>query len=296
MRRTNVLEAWVEERTAAADGLQTIGPTLYVGHRPVACWLDRADPSGAQIALYGVRMGRPWLQSHINEAVQAVGGTFLRVPSPLPSPTPMQHAENISYLVGAWQRTVATTARSTHYAWGHYQVAQHQAADVKLYAWAFDLPEPQSKVSREVLSRARRNAIANRREKHKKVAEPSRDIMRALWRGGRNLRNAFLGPVMIRLSSDGQTIETSEGEKIPLPDVPVELVWGPSVRLSSPATPGHLAHSLAATANRTMERAGHSRGWINSGRVPSRLLRRDRTLGRYTRRPVVTLVCREVDR
>jgi hypothetical protein len=224
MRQTEVLEAWVEQRTAAADGLQSIGPTLYVGDRPVACWLDRADETGAQIALYALRMGRPWLQSNIDEAVYAVRGTSLRVPCPLPSPTLIQHAENVNHLVGAWQQSIATTARSTRYAWGNFQGAQRRAALAKLYAWAFDLPEPKFNVSRDELSRARRNAVASRRES--RAAGPSRDILRALWRGGRDLRRVFLGPVMLRLSSDRQTIETSEGEKVAISSVPVALLWG----------------------------------------------------------------------
>jgi hypothetical protein len=224
MRQTEVLEAWVEQRTAAADGLQSIGPTLYVGDRPVACWLDRADETGAQIALYALRMGRSWLQSNIDQAVYAVRGTSLRVPCPLPSPTLVQHAENINHLVGAWQQSIVATSRSTRYAWGHYQLAQRQAAVAKLYAWAFDLREPEPNVSCEVLSRARRNAVASRRET--KVAAPSRDILRALWRGGRELRHVFLGPVMLRLSSDRQTIETSEQEKVAISNVPVALLWG----------------------------------------------------------------------
>jgi hypothetical protein len=223
MRQTKVLEAWVEQRAAAADGLQAIGPTLYVGDRPVACWLDRADETGAQIVLYALRLGRPWLQSNINEAVHAIRGTSLRVPCPLPSPTLVQHAENINHLVGAWRQAIVATARSTRYAWGHYQGSQRRAALTKLYAWAFDLPEPKPNVSREELSRARRNAATSRRES--KVAEPSRDIQRALWRSGRDLRHAFLGPVMLRLSSDGQTIETSEGEKVAISNVPVALLW-----------------------------------------------------------------------
>jgi hypothetical protein len=224
MRQTEVLEAWVEQRTAAADGLQSIGPILYVGDRPVACWLDRADETGAQIALYALRMGRPWLQSNVDQTVYAVRGTSLRVPCPLPSPTVVQHAENINHLVGAWQQSIVVTARSTRYAWGHYDFAQRQAALAKLYAWAFDLPEPKLNVSREVLSRARRNAVASRREA--KVAEPSRDILRALWRGGRDLRHVFLGSLMLRLSSDRQTIETSEGETVAISHVPVALLWG----------------------------------------------------------------------
>src|ERR1700722_15628631 len=224
MRRTKVLEAWVEQRAAAADGLQSIGPTLYVGDRPVACWLDRADETGAQIALYALRMGRSRLQSNINEAVHAVRGTSLRVPCPLPSPTLVQHAENINHLVRAWQQSIVATARSTRYAWGHYQGSQRRAALTKLYAWAFDLPEPKPNVSREELSRARRNAATSRRECRK--AGPSRDIQRALWRSGRDLQHVFLGPVMLRLSSDRQTIETSEGEKVAISNVPVALLWG----------------------------------------------------------------------
>jgi hypothetical protein len=224
MRQTKVLEAWVEQRSAAADGLQSIGPTLYVGDRPVACWLDRADETGAQIVLYALRLGRSWLQLNIKEAVCAVRGTSLRVPCPLPSPTFVQHAENIDYLVGAWRQAIVAAARSTHYAWGHYQGSQHRAALTKLYAWAFDLPEPKPNVSREELSRARRNAVAGRRKC--KIAQPSRDIQRALWRSGRDLRHVFLGPVMLRLSSDGQTIETSEGEKVVISYVPVTLLWG----------------------------------------------------------------------
>jgi hypothetical protein len=226
MRQTKVLEAWVEQRAAEADGLQAIGPTLYVGDRPVACWLDRADETGAQIALYALRMGRSWLQIKLNEAVDAVRGTSLSVPCPLPSPTVAQHAENIDHLVGAWRHSIATTARSTRYAWGNFQGAQRRAALAKLYAWAFDLPEPELKVSREVLWRARRNAAASRRRI--KEAGPSRDILRALWRGGRDLRPISLGPgpVMLRLSSDGQTIETSEGEKAAISTVPAALLWG----------------------------------------------------------------------
>ena len=224
MRKTEVLEAWVEQRCAAADGLQSIGPTLYVGDRPVACWLDRADETGAQIVLYALRLGRPWLHSHIKEVVSAVRGTSLRVPCPLPSPTLVQHAENINYLVGAWQECIVATARSPRYAWGHYQSSQHRSALAKLYAWALDLPEPKPNVSREELSRARRNAIAGRRES--RVAAPSRDIQRALWRSGRDLRHVYLGPVMLRLSSDGQTIETSEGEKVAISTVPVAWLWG----------------------------------------------------------------------
>jgi hypothetical protein len=224
MRQTKVLEAWVEQRTAAADGLQAIGPTLYVCDRPVACWLDRADETGAQIALYALRLGRRWLQCNINEAVRAIRGTSLRVPCPLPSPTSVQHAENINHLVGAWQQSIVATARSTRYAWGHYQGSQRRAALTKLYAWAFDLPEPKPNVSREELSRARRNAATNRRES--RVAGPSRDILRALWRSGQDLPHVFLGPVMVRLSSDRQTIETSEGEKIAISNVPVTLLWG----------------------------------------------------------------------
>jgi hypothetical protein len=223
MRQTEVLEAWIEQRTAAADGLQSIGPTLYVGDRPVACWLDRTDETGAQIALYALRMGRSWLQTNIDEVVYAVRGTSLRVPYPLPTPTLVQHAENIDHLVRAWRQSIATTARSTRYAWGNFQGAQRNAALAKLYTWAFDLPEPKFNVSREELSRARRNAIASRRER--KDAGPSRDILRALWRGGRDLRHAFLGPVMLRLSSDRQTIETSEGEKVATSNVPVALLW-----------------------------------------------------------------------
>jgi hypothetical protein len=224
MRQAQVIEAWVEQRNASADGLQAVGPILYVGDRPVACWLDRADENGAQIAFYALRMGRSWLQLNINEAVHSVRGTSLRVPCPLPSPTSVQHSENINHLVWAWQRSIATTARSTRYAWGNFQCAQREAEHAKLYAWAFDLPEPKPNVSREILSRARRNAVANRRES--KVPEPSRDILRALWRGGRELRDVFLGPVMLRLSADRQTIETSEGEKVAISTVPVALLWG----------------------------------------------------------------------
>ena len=223
MHQTEVLEAWIEQRSAAADGLQSIGSTLYIGDRPVACWLDRADETGAQIVLYALRLGRPWLQSNIKEAVHAVRGTSLRVPCPLPSPTLVQHAENINHLVGAWRQAIVATARSTRYAWGHYQGSQRRAALTKLYAWAFDLPEPKPNVSREELSRARRNAATSRRES--KVAEPSRDIQRALWRSGRDLRHAVLGPVMLRLSCDRQTIETSEGEKVAISNVPVALLW-----------------------------------------------------------------------
>jgi hypothetical protein len=220
------MEAWVEHRNAAADGLQAIGPTLYVGDRPVACWLDRADETGAQIALYALRAGRSWLRSNINDAVHAIRGMSLGVPCPLPSPTSAQHAENIDYLVGAWQQSIATTARSSRYAWGHYKIAGRQAAEAKLYTWAFDLPEPKPNVSREVLARARRNAVANRRERRDKVCEPSRDMLRALWRGGRELRGILSGPVMLRLSSDKQTVETSEGEKVAFSDVPIASLWG----------------------------------------------------------------------
>jgi hypothetical protein len=224
MHQTKVLEAWVEQRAAAADGLQSIGPTLYVGDRPVACWLDRADETGAQIVLYALRMGRRWLQCNINEAVRAIRGTSLRVPCPLPSPTLVQQAENINHLVGAWRQSIAKTARSTRYAWGHYQFSQRQAARAKLYAWAFDLPEPELNVSREELSRACRNAATNRRES--RVAEPSREILRALWRSGRALRPALLGPVMLRLSPDRQMVETSEGERVAVSNVPATLLWG----------------------------------------------------------------------
>jgi hypothetical protein len=224
MRQTEVLEAWVEQKAAAADGLQSIGPTLYVGDRPVACWLDRADETGAQIALYALRMGRSWLQFNIDQAVHAVRGTSLRVPCPLPSPTVVQHAENINHLVGAWRQSIATTARSARYAWGNFQGAQRNAALAKLYAWAFDLPEPKPNVSRDELSRARRNAVASRRES--KDVRQSRDILRALWRGGRDLRHVFLGPVMLRLSPDRQTLETSEGEKVAISTVPAALLWG----------------------------------------------------------------------
>ena len=224
MRKTKVLEAWVEQRTAAADGLQAIGPTLYVGDRPVACWLDRADEAGAQIALYALRMGGSWLRIKINEAVSAVRGTSLGVPCPLPSPTVAQHAENIDHLVGAWQQSIAATARSTRYAWGHLELAERQAALAKLYAWAFDLPDPNLNVSRGELSRARRNAVASRRERKK--AGSSHDILRALWRNGRGRRRVPFGPVMLRISSDRQTVETSEGEKVAISTVPVALLWG----------------------------------------------------------------------
>jgi hypothetical protein len=223
MDQAEVVEAWVEQRTAAADGLQAIGPTLYVGDRPVACWLDRADETGAQIVLYALRVGRSRLQDHINEAVFAARGTWLRVPCPLPSPTFVQHAENIDHLVKAWQQAIAATARSTRCAWGNFQYAQREAAQAKLYAWAFGLPEPNLNVSREVLSRARRNAVACRRAIK---AQPSRDILRALWRSGRQLRHVSLGPLMLRLSSDRQAIETSAGEKVATSNVPAALLWG----------------------------------------------------------------------
>jgi hypothetical protein len=226
VRQTKVIEAWVEQRTAAAEGLQAIGPTLYVGDCPVACWLDRADENGAQIALYALHMGRSGLKFNVNEAVRCMRGTSLRVPWPHPSPTSVQHAENMKYLVGAWQQSIATTARSTRYAWGHYQMARHEAAEAKLYAWAFDLSEPKSSISREVLLRARRNAVANRRERANKDPEASRDMLRALWRGGRKILDVPPGPVMLRLSSDRQTIETSEGEKVAVADVPIPLLWG----------------------------------------------------------------------
>jgi hypothetical protein len=226
MRQAKIIEAWVEQRNAAADSLKTIGPTLYVDDRPVACWLDRADENGAQIALYALRMGRSWLQLYVNEAVRCMRGTSLRVPWPHPSPTSVQHAENMKYLMGAWQQSIATTARSTRYAWGHYEIARREAAEAKLYAWAFALPEPKSSISREVLSRARRNAVANRRERANKDTEASRDMLRALWRGGREILDALPGPLMLRLSTDGQTIETSEGEKVAVADVPIALLWG----------------------------------------------------------------------
>jgi hypothetical protein len=226
MRQTEVLEAWVEQKSAAADGLQSIGPTLYVDDRPVACWLDRADETGAQIALYALRMGRPWLLSNIEEAVYCVRGTSLRVPCPLSSPTLVQQSENINHLVGAWRQSIAATARSTRYAWGNYQLSKRQGAQAKLYAWAFDLPEPKLNVSREELSRARRNAGTSRREGSASAFGPPRDFLRALWRSGRDLPHVFLGPVMVRLSSDRQTIETSEGEKVAISNVPVALLWG----------------------------------------------------------------------
>jgi hypothetical protein len=226
MRHAKVIEAWVEQRNASADGLQAIGPTLYVDDRPVACWLDRADENGAQIALYTLRMGRSWLQLNIDEAIRCMRGTSLRVPWPHPSPTSAQHAENMKYLVGAWQQSIATTARSTRYAWGHYQIARREAAEANLYAWAFALPEPKSSISREVLWRARRNAVANRRERANKDTEASRDMLRALWRGGREILDVLPGPVMLRLSSDRQTIETSDGGKVTLSHVPVALLWG----------------------------------------------------------------------
>jgi hypothetical protein len=223
MRQTKVVEAWVEQRAAAADGLRAIGSTLYVDDRPVACWLDRADETGAQIALYALRMGRSRLQDHVSNAVFAARGTWLRVPCPLPSPTLAQHEENTNYLVGAWQQAMAATARSTRYAWSNFQFAQREAAQAKLYAWAFGLPEPHLNVSREVLSRACRNAVVGRRERK---AEPSGEILRALWRGGRELQHVCLGPLMLRLSSDRQTIETSEGEKVGIATVPAALLWG----------------------------------------------------------------------
>ncbi|MDP8984124.1 MAG: hypothetical protein M3N97_03630 [Pseudomonadota bacterium] len=226
MRHAKVIEAWVEQRAAAAGSLQALGPTLYVDDHPVACWLDRADENGAQIVLYAVRMGRSWLQLDIHEAVRCIRGTSLRVPWPLPSPTPTQHVENTEYLMGAWRRSIAMTARSTRYAWGHYQSAKLEAAQAKLYAWAFDLPEPRSNIPRKVMSRARRNAVVSRRENANKDPEASRDMLRALWRGGREIRDIFLGPVMLRLSSDNQTIETSLGEKVDIADVPVGLLWG----------------------------------------------------------------------
>jgi hypothetical protein len=226
MHQAQVIEAWVEQRNVSADGLRAVGPILYVGDRPVACWLDRADENGAQIALYALRIGRSWLQTNINEAVRCVRGTSLRVPRPLPSPTSVQHVENMNYLVGAWQHSIATTARSTRYAWGHYQSAKCKAAEAKLYAWAFDLPEPKSNTSREVLSRARRNAVASRRERINKDPEALREMLRALWRGGREIRDVLPGPVMLRISPHSQTIETSEGEKVALSHVPVALLWG----------------------------------------------------------------------
>jgi hypothetical protein len=226
MRQAKVIEAWVEQKTVVAEGLQAIGPTLYVRDRPVASWLDRADENGAQIALCAVRTGRQCLQSRVFSAVYSARGLPLRVPCPLFSPTSIQHQENISYLVRAWQDAIAKTARSTRYAWGNFERAQREAVGAKLYSWAFGLAEPKLNASRDLLFRARRNAAASRREASKNPRQPSREILRAMWRGGLDWTDHPLGPVMLRLSSDKQSIETSEGEKVAVSTVPLALLWG----------------------------------------------------------------------
>jgi hypothetical protein len=222
MKQTNVIAAWAEQRNAAAGGLRSVGPVLYAGDRPVACWLDRADEDGAQIALYALHLGRAYLRSGINAAVDSIWGTSLEVPCPLP--TPEQHAQNIGHLVYTWQHAILTAARSTRYALGHYQSSQQYGATAKLYAWAFGLSEPKPVISREIWLRARRNAAANRREKPE--PQPTRDMLRAIWRSGRDPGTKFLGPVMLRLSTDRKTIETSAGEKVAISNAPLSVLWG----------------------------------------------------------------------
>jgi len=227
MRRLEVLRAWANQTLTNIEeaNLRIEGPSLYSGDTLLASMLDRADEDGHPVVLCAAKVPQPWRAQHVRTVLREIDAHWLYVPNPVASPNEHQHRNNILYLIGSLRNVLEAAAFHETFSVGHYDDYQRRRQDLNAYLEAFDLPVPNEDLAfiEQLEPRARSNAERQRKQGNKVVM--SMEYRRAMWRGRTIPDREAPGPVMLRMSLDEKSIETSNGDSIPVDIEQLSKLW-----------------------------------------------------------------------
>lgn len=204
-------------------------PHSYGRHFCVARFV-RPEDKGEPVVLVNVARYSVSTSKHQGYARGALHGLPVRVfnvpDTDACGRDPWRHERNLTAYRNTIRHHVEAAARSRKY--GEHELARARAAaeEAAQYCQAFKLPwrlypklpeitpEAAAAIRAEAreLSAKRRAAL---KERAAKVAALVAEV-RAEWRAGRNFRCD--GPTMLRVSRDGDSVETSRGAEVPVED------------------------------------------------------------------------------
>lgn len=207
------------------------GPALYsYGRHFCVARFVRPEDKGAPVVLlnssrYSVSTGRH--QSYARGAVYGLPVRRFDVPdTDAHGREPWRHERNLTAYRNTIRHHVEAAARSRKY--GEHELARARAAadEAAQYCLAFklprrlcpELPEITPEAAAAIRAEVREMSAKRRAALKERAAEAAARAAetRAEWRAGRN----FLcgGPTMLRVSSDGDSVETSRGAEVPVED------------------------------------------------------------------------------
>ena len=239
MRKTfdnrQLAHVWAQQSQPEGRGSNFFfdGPALYSygRHFCVARFVQPEDKGPPVVLLnatrYSVSTGRH--QSYARGAVYGLPVRCFYVPdTEAHGREPARHGRNLAYYANTIAAHVQRAARSRIHGENELRAAEHVAAEGARYCQAFRLPKhlwPKAPdTSPEALTKVRER---DRKARAKRAAEDkAREAKRAEmlkqhreeWRRHESHAMQYGDPTMLRLSEDGESVETSRGAEVPVED------------------------------------------------------------------------------
>lgn len=209
------------------------GPALfsYGRHFCVARFVQPEDKGRPVVLLNSTRYSTSTNrhQSYARGAVYGLPVRVFNVPdTDAHGREPWRHERNLTHYANTIAAHVQSAARSRKYGEHELRAAERIAAEGARYCQAFELPKrlwPKAPdVSPEALAAIRerdRKARAKRAAEDKaREAKRAADMLRwrEEWRRHESRAMPYSDPTMLRLSEDGESVETSRGAEVPVED------------------------------------------------------------------------------
>ena len=188
------------------------GPTIYSygGHFPMARFVDGA-------VLVTTRSYSVTTAKHLNHVHSAISGTAFYVDNVM-ARSKREHRENLQAMRTEYENTLIKSSRARTYVQMHLDRANGILQSANEYAAFFKLGTRIKPANLETIkARAKRAAAAERaaQNKARKAAAERFITESAEWRNHERYSLYGISHALLRLSKDGQTVETSQRATFP---------------------------------------------------------------------------------
>ncbi len=232
MNNSQVAHVWAQQRKPSGKGSSFYfeGPVIfsYGPHFPIARFVT--DARGLQVVLFTTATYWQATSKHLSFTRNALHGLPIRVFNVphVNADNDGRHSDNLWHYCDTFNGLLLKASRARAHAARYIDKAGELQKECFEYCKAFALAVPaelQVDISPEVIASARvqadraRAQDAEQRKAREERAEKEWSEWAADWRAGKaGDRWGYPGHTMLRLSADGESVETSRGASVPILD------------------------------------------------------------------------------
>ena len=226
MNNKEVAHLWANLSTANKKGSHFYFEGVRLYSYGAHFLLGKLFPSSdkGEIALINYRQYSATTAKHKSYALRALYSTewqIIQVPRP-EAESALDHAENLAYLAREYQKTVDAMPASRTRLGYLLDRESDLSGQYQAYITRFEVKDAPALVALSQLKRAEYSAKAERQREEAHAREVKRNDARALaeavnlelWRKGENNQSFYNSDIALRLSKDGEYIETSRGARV----------------------------------------------------------------------------------